>query len=344
MFKNIFLPIDNSDYSNACIQIGMELAKKTESVLTACHVYAAKMHEMRFRQMEGGLPEEYQAEEELEKQRNIHDQLIAKGMKVITDCYLDVPKLNCIKESIPFVGKSLEGKNWIELVRDINESDYDLVIMGILGLGATCNSHIGSVCERVVRRIQTDVLIVKYIPELHGEKSFSGKIVVAVDGSAYSFAGVKTAVVLAKILDRPIEIISSYASTKDNSRSFEDEQREKYFEDYIDELSKKISQGCLDISRRIVREEGLDCTVRLLRGKPLEKILHYARAENPFLLILGRLGIHSAQGMDIGGASENLLRLVPCHVYLSSKVFRPSGIDKVVEEAIKSAEQAEARV
>lgn len=342
MFKNIYLPIDNSDYSNACIDLGLELAKKTGATLTASHVYAAKMHELRFRQMESGLPEEYQVEEELEKQRDIHGQLIAEGMAVITDCYLDIPKNKCTRKSIPFVGKSLEGKNWVELVRDINGSDYDLVIMGILGLGATSESYIGSVCERVVRRIQTDVLIVKHIPELHGEKPSSGKIVVAVDGSEYSFAGVKTAIGLAKILDRPIEIISSYVSTQDNSQSFEDEQRGKCFGDYIDESSKKISQVYLEISRKIVREEGLDCTVRLLGGKALEKFLHYAKTENPFLLILGRLGIHSGSGMDIGGTTENLLRLVPCHVYLSSKVFHPR-IDKVVEEAIKSAEH-EARV
>ncbi|MFQ5717666.1 MAG: universal stress protein, partial [Nitrospinales bacterium] len=78
MFKNIYLPVDNSDYSNVCVEMGTELAKKTGATLTASHVYAAKMHDVRFRQMESGLPEEYQDEEELEKQRNIHDQLITK--------------------------------------------------------------------------------------------------------------------------------------------------------------------------------------------------------------------------------------------------------------------------
>ena len=95
MFKNIYVPIDNSDYSNACIEIGLELAKQTGATLTASHVYAAKLHDVRFRQMEGGLPEEYQVEEELEKQRTIHDQLITKGMEVITDSYLDVPGFKC---------------------------------------------------------------------------------------------------------------------------------------------------------------------------------------------------------------------------------------------------------
>ena len=114
MFKNIYLPVDNSDYSNACIDLGVELATKYKANLIASHVYAAKMHDVRFRQMESGLPEEYQDEAELEKQRNIHDQLITKGMEVITDSYLDVPRYKFKEAGIPFVWKSLEGRNWIE--------------------------------------------------------------------------------------------------------------------------------------------------------------------------------------------------------------------------------------
>ena len=107
MFKNIYIPVDNSDYSNACVELALEFAKGSDTTITASHVYAAKMHDVRFRQMESGLPEEYQDEQELEKQRNIHDQLITKGMEVISDSYLDVPKDKCKALDIPFVGKSL---------------------------------------------------------------------------------------------------------------------------------------------------------------------------------------------------------------------------------------------
>ncbi len=137
MFKNIYIPVDNSDYSNECVELALEYAKGTEdATIISSHVYAAKMHDVRFRQMESGLPEEYQDEQELEKQRAIHDQLITKGMEVITDSYLDVPRYKSKANNIAFIGKSLEGRNWTELVRDIKESDYDLVIMGALGLGA----------------------------------------------------------------------------------------------------------------------------------------------------------------------------------------------------------------
>ena len=67
------------------------------------------------------------------------------------------------------ITKSLEGRNWIELVRDIKESNYDLVVMGALGLGAIRDSQLGTVAERVIRRIQTDTLVVKNLPALQGD-------------------------------------------------------------------------------------------------------------------------------------------------------------------------------
>jgi nucleotide-binding universal stress UspA family protein len=348
MFDSIYLPVDNSDYSNECVDIGLALAQKFGSTIVASHVYAAKMHDVRFRQMESGLPEEYQDESELEKQRNIHDQLITKGMEVITDSYIDVPKDKCKQLNIPFEGKSLEGRNYLELVRDIKESNYDLVIMGSLGLGAIKDSLVGTVTERVVRRIQTDTLLVKYLPEIHGERTSSDKIVVAVDGSQQSFGGLMTGIELSKALNKPLEIISTFdpyfhyamfnsltgVLSREASKVFKFEQQEKLHEDIIDKGLAKIYQAHLEISKKIVEEAEMECTIRLLDGKVFEKVLQYAREENPYLLILGRIGVHSGPEMDIGGNAENLMRMVPCNVLLSSRTHKPT-IDMQAEESIE---------
>ena len=357
MFKNIYIPVDNSDYSNACVDLALDLAKGSDTTITASHVYAAKMHDVRFRQMESGLPEEYQDEQELERQRNIHDQLITKGMEVISDSYLDVPKEKCKELQIPFVGKSLEGRNWTELVRDIKESPYDLVVMGALGLGAIKDSLIGTVAERVIRRSQKDILLVKHCPDIHEDRPSSGKIVVAVDGSGHSFGGLKTGIELAKKLNRPLEVISTFdpyfhyamfnsltgVLSREASKVFKFEQQEKLHEDIIDKGLAKIYQAHLEISRKVCEEENIECTIRLLDGKVFEKVLQYAREENPYLMILGRIGVHSAADMDIGGNTENLMRLVPCNLLLSSKVFKPS-IDMQAEESIEWTSEAKVRL
>jgi predicted Zn-ribbon and HTH transcriptional regulator len=62
------------------------------------------------------------------------------------------------------------------------------------------------------------------------------------------------------------------------------------------------------------------------------------------MLILGRLGIHSQPGeMDLGSNTENLLRLAPCHVLLSSGTYVPP-IDLRAEESINWSREAEERM
>ncbi len=90
MYSKIYVPVDNSDFSNRAIASAVALGKAFDSAkLVGCHVYAARMHDYRFKQMEYTLPEEYLDEVELERQRKIHDSLITMGLKLISDSYLD---------------------------------------------------------------------------------------------------------------------------------------------------------------------------------------------------------------------------------------------------------------
>jgi len=70
VYRHIYVPVDNSEHSNAAIDVAVALGKAFGADLVGSHVYAAKMHDYRFRQMEYTLPTEYQDEQEMEKQRN----------------------------------------------------------------------------------------------------------------------------------------------------------------------------------------------------------------------------------------------------------------------------------
>ena len=111
MYGKIYVPLDNSDHSNAAIEVAVRLAGATKARLVGSHVYAARMHDVRFKQMEYTLPEEYQHEQELERQRKIHDSLITRGLQLISDSYLDVMKVACDRAGLPFEYKTFDGKN-----------------------------------------------------------------------------------------------------------------------------------------------------------------------------------------------------------------------------------------
>lgn len=349
MYKTIYIPVDNSDHSNTAVDVGVQLAKTFGSKIVGSHVYAAKMHDKRFKQMEAGLPEEYHDEKELDRQRQIHDSLITRGLQIITDSYLDYVDKKCNEANLPIERRSLEGRNWKVLAEDINTNGYDLVIMGALGVGAVKDSVIGSNTERVVRRIRnSDMLIIKNIQPITG-----GKIVVAVDGSPYSFGGLMTGLALGKAFNMPVEAISAfdpyfhYAAfhsisgvlNEEAGKVFRFKEQEKLHEEIIDSGLAKIYQSHLDISREIAQAEQTDVKTTLLDGKAFEKIIQYVRKDVPALLIVGRIGVHSDEDMDVGSNTENLLRSAPCNVLISNRKYVPP-IDTQAEYTIAWTEEA----
>ncbi|MDH4152528.1 MAG: universal stress protein [Nitrospira sp.] len=349
MYKTIYIPVDNSDHSNTAVDMGVQLAKTFGSKIVGSHVYAAKMHDKRFKQMEAGLPEEYHDETELDRQRQIHDSLITRGLQIITDSYLDYVDKKCNEANLPIERRSLEGRNWKVLAEDINTNGYDLVIMGALGVGAVKDSVIGSNTERVVRRVRnSDMLIIKNTQPVTG-----GKIVVAVDGSPYSFGGLMTGLALGKALNVPVEAISAfdpyfhYAAfhsisgvlNEEAGKVFRFKEQEKLHEEIIDSGLAKIYQSHLDISREIAQAEQTDIKTTLLDGKAFEKIIQYVRKDVPALLIVGRIGVHSDEDMDVGSNTENLLRSAPCNVLISNRKYVPP-IDTQAEYTIAWTEEA----
>src|SRR2546423_422229 len=207
MYQHIYVPVDNSDYSNRAIDLAVELGRAFGAKLTGCHVYAARLHDYRFKQMEYTLPEEYKDENELERQRKIHDSLIAMGLQLISESYLDVMKAKAAAAGLPFTPKMMDGKHYKALIEDTLASDYDLVIMGALGMGAVKDSQLGSVTERFVRKVSRDTLIVR---NHDGLRDAQGAIVVCVDGSPQSFHALKIGIALSQKLGRPLQALGVY--------------------------------------------------------------------------------------------------------------------------------------
>ncbi len=350
MYKSIYIPVDNSDHSNRAIDVGVMLAKHFGARVIGSHAYAAKMHDKRFKQMEAGLPEEYHDEKELERQRKIHDSLITRGLQIITDCYLDVVEKKCNTENVAFEESAPEGRNFQVLVQDIEEHKYDLVVMGALGLGAVRDSLLGSVCERTVRRVRhSDIFVVKDLQPMDA----TAKIVVALDGSGHSYGGLKTALEMARALGCAVEAVSAfdpyfhYAAfnsiagvlSEEAGKVFRFKEQEKLHEEIIDSGLAKIYQAHLDIGKQVAEAEGTKIRTTLLDGKAFERILQYVKRERPWLLVVGRIGVHSDETMDIGSNAENLLRMAPCNVLISNRVFVPP-IDTTAQYTIAWTEEA----
>src|SRR3954453_18903131 len=356
MYKSIYVPVDNSDHSNRAVACSLALGKAYSAKLVGCHVSAAKLHDYRFRQMEYTLPEEYIDEVELERQRKIHDSLITMGLKLISDSYLDGMSRLCGDSGLEFEPRMMDGKHHIEILKDLAGSPHDLVVIGALGIGRARDSVIGSVCERVSRQSDRDVWVVKHVPE--PTEPERDTILVGMDGSPQSFGALMTAVDLARTFGKKVEAIGVYdpylhysvfngivnVLTEQAAKVFRFEEQNQLHEEIIDTGLAHIYQSHLEVSERMASEAGVAIKKTLLDGKPFQKIIDHARKTNPWLIVLGRIGVHSpSDETGLGSNAENILRAAPCDVLLSTRLEVPR-LDVRAEETVRWTPEAEERM
>jgi nucleotide-binding universal stress UspA family protein len=356
MYRHIFVPVDNSAHSNQAIEQAIALGRRFESKLTGCHVYAARMHDYRFKQMEYTLPEEYLVERELARQRKIHDSLITMGLELISDCYLEDLDKRCAEAGLESERKMMDGKHATELLREIGSNGYDLVVMGVLGIGRTKDSQIGSVCSRVTHETSRDVWVVKSLPE--AEQAERDTVMVGVDGSPESFGALMTAVELAKRFGKKLEVVGVYdpylhyavfkgiveVLTERAAKVFRFEEQNQLHEEIIDTGLAQIYQSHVNVAATMAEEAGVEVTKTLLDGKAFQKMLDHARKVAPWVLVVGRVGVHRQDGESgLGSNTENLLRLAPCDVLLTTSRVVPE-LDLKAEESIHWTPEAEERM
>jgi nucleotide-binding universal stress UspA family protein len=323
MYRTIYVPVDNSDYSNAAIDLALTFGKAFRASLVGSHVYAAKLHDVRFKQMEFTLPDEYKEDDELEKQRRIHDALIGRGLHLISDSYLDQMDVRAKEAQLSFERKHFDGKNFEAIVKDVNDCLYDLVVLGALGQGAVKDSLVGSVVERLLRRTEVDTLVVREIGEVAGDAEADevtvaptgSSIAVCLDGSAHSYAGLVTACKLALSFGKQVEILAAADPATDEA---------------------PLLRAHLQVAERYATAQGVKASSRLLEGAgrdALTRLLaeRHEQKESPWLLVVGRCGIDAAAATAVGDApigstTEHLVRHAPCNVLVSGRTTAPTEL------------------
>ena len=326
LYRKIVIPTDNSELCHAGIDWGVEFARKWEAILVGNHVYAARLHDDRFRQLEVGLPARFQTEKEIARQRNIHDKLIETGLILISDSFLDVLDKRGEADDLNIERKLMEGIHFEQLAKDINANDYDLVIMGAHGIGQVKRSLIGQVTARVARLITTDMLLMR-----QQERSLAGgKILMAVDSSAYCFLALRKALRLAQAFGATVHCVSAfdpfyhyaafenirYVLSYQAGKVFKFEEQEELHNNIIDRGLKKVCEANLMRAEKVAAEEGSPITTEVLVGKPFTKIIDVCERDDYDLTVIARWGAHHVEGADMGSNTDNLLRLIPTNLLI----------------------------
>ena len=251
--------------------------------------------------------------------------------------------------------KTLEGSPLAALTGELETGDYDLMVLPATRQGEVAPTGMGSLCERLLRRSRVDTLVIK-----DGEGNGlhePGCILVCIDGSQESYAGLRQALDLGKRFDKTVEAVGVYdpylhytlfngivnVLTAEASSVFKFADQEKLHEEIIDTGLAKIYQAHLEVAQKVAEDAGADIEITLLDGKAFQRVLRHVNQTRPWLMVMGRVGVHSGEDMDIGATSENLLRSVPCDVLVTSSRFMPP-VDVQAEAAIEWTPSAEKKM
>jgi nucleotide-binding universal stress UspA family protein len=184
----------------------------------------------------------------------------------------------------------------------------------------------------------------------NGRAIRGGNIAVGIDGSEQSFAAMQTAIELNKRFDCKIAVLAVYdpvfhykvfqniseVLSEEAGEIFKFKEQEKLHDEIIDAGIEKIYRDHMERAVKMAEAESVDVKTQMLPGKPYDAILNWLKDNDISLLLLGKVGVHTNNGLDIGSNSENLLRNVDCNVMLISRKVKPQVEDN--REEIKEME------
>lgn len=347
MYDKILLCVDNSEHSGYAVSLTAVMARTFGSSVVAAHVYAARLHDRRFADLEPGLPKEYQDPKRLEASRKTHGSLIGKGLHMISDSYLEAARAEL--DGIYVEVKSIEGKNYVELSRE-SAAGYNLAVIGARGLGLAsvkgrcATEALGGVCARFLRRTRTDVLVART------PRPIEGTILVAVDGSPESYEALRRSLKLAKVLGACVEVVTcfdpdyhpaafksiAHVLSEENAKVFRFKEQENLHDRIINHGLENLYQGYLENARVLAQGRGQQIETRLLTGRPGLEIAARVGEFQPSLVVVGRFGLHRTDDSDIGNTAETVVRLAETHVLVvnSKPDVEPLAWTKEAEEKV----------
>jgi len=332
MFQKIGLSLDTSEEGQSSQGVAQSWAEAFGADLVGLNASGSSAQAERLSRLTELLPEE--------DRPAVTEETSGYGVKAADPSDYAFPVLN------------VEGRPATALVKELGGEKYDLLVMGGRRAGEPAEP-VGPLCERILRTSEVDTLVVKEEFATDGD----GKILVCVDGSHQSYAGLKVAIELGKKFNRTVEAVGVYdpylhytlfngivnVLSAKAAAIFKFADQEKLHEEIIDTGLAKIYQAHLEVAQKVAEEDGVSLKATLLDGKAFQKILRHSERTRPWLVVMGRIGVHSDDEMDIGATTENLVRSVATNVLVTSRSYVPS-VDKKAHASVQWTAEAKKKM
>lgn len=213
-------------------------------------------------------------------------------------------------QAIPSVIESREP--FAEIVRQAEDVDVDLIVMGMHGKTKLRDLFVGTTIERVLRKGVRPVLMVKDKP-----KEDYARLLVGTDFSAGSSQALKVATQL--IPSGTLQLIHSYEIPD----TYIGDKISQYAGDVILSTARnkleKFVQEHRDFLQRFTAQPQ-NFQYRVVQGEAFHSLSHEAAECNADLLAIG---VHSRESIlpyRIGGTAHDVLIAPPCDVLVANRI------------------------
>jgi nucleotide-binding universal stress UspA family protein len=206
------------------------------------------------------------------------------------------------KQGVAF--QILQPSGWPEQVILEQAEDCDLVVMGTHGRGGLERWIMGSVAQAVISKSSKPVLVVHAPPEAsHEPPPDFARILIATDGSECSQGALKHGLALARVLKSQVTLL---LVTEYSFQYLGPEIAMSQEFGYLEDSLRSWGEEVLARAQAEAEKEGLTAQTRLVKGKPLNRILEEASKHD-----LVSMGTHGRSGWNkftLGSVSEGVVR------------------------------------
>jgi len=285
--KRILCPIDFSSFSRDALEYAQVFARWFGARVTVLHTYA----QPGFLEIVVSMP--------IPIDRDALQQHMDKFTKSVGATGADVETL------------LREGDAVAQIVDVAASLPADLIIMGTHGRGGFDRLTLGSVTEKVLRKVSCPVLTVTVPPDPESRTGASlfTQILCAVDFSDSSAAGLRYAISIAKDARAKLALVHVIEGPPDPERDMPADEMPEYLQKMVQDAEARLRQLVPAETRQVCQVSEV---VRF--GRSYVKVLHIAQEQRADLIVMGAHGANLINTMLYGSTTNHVVRQAGCPV------------------------------
>lgn len=199
------------------------------------------------------------------------------------------------------------GKDFVVIIREARQSSADLIVLGAHGSHALRDLFLGTTAEKVVRKADRPVLVVKTAPQAPYRR-----VLVATDFSAAARQALLFALALApEARFDLLHVQTPWGEGLPSLAGIDDPARQRYQQQLGDWVATSMALWL----RGIAFDAG-PCLQHVRQGRPGILIPQMAEELGSDLLVMGSAGLSGLTSILLGSVAEHVLRAAPCDLLL----------------------------